>query len=68
MTRTAQDRYIADLRLVVEIGAASEAEAAERLEAALDFLKDRAAKTTFRRLAGQPDVTYSDISSDVIPA
>lgn len=68
MTRTPQPRFIADVRLVVEISGVTSEEAERRLEAVLDFLQDRVSRSTFTRLAGQPRVEhFPDVISDVVP-
>lgn len=68
MTRTAAPRFIADVRLAIEISGADEDDAERRLEAVVEFLRERTERTTFKRLAGMPRVEVADIISDVVPA
>ena len=66
MTRKPNPRYIADIRLAVEVSGMSDEIAEARLEEVRAFIVERLGRSTFTRLPGQPAVVYSDIISDVV--
>jgi hypothetical protein len=68
MTKPPLPRYIADIRLVVEISGEDEADAEQRLAAVQDFIETRLGRTTFHRLAGKPSLAQCpDVISEVVP-
>jgi hypothetical protein len=68
MTRTANPRFVADVRLVIDIAGTDEIDAEARLDAVCDFLRERLGRSTFERLSGKPRVELVDIISDVVPS
>lgn len=68
MTRTAQPRHVADVQVVIDIGALDEDQAEERLAAVVEFIESRLDRSTFQRLPGRPRLSYIARMGDVTAA
>ena len=67
MTRQPLPRFRGDIQLVIDLSAMDQDEAERRMRAIADAVMARLDKSTFKRLAGKPEIVLAEPSSECVP-
>lgn len=67
MTREPLPRFTASLTFTVDISARDEQEAEQRMDAVMEWMRDRCSRTTFKRQAGMPSIYHAE-AGEVTPS